>query len=280
MRTVQRPSRPSSLPVRIDRRARPLVLAATAALVLAGPVAVALPAAAATMSPSTGRRAAVAVTDPAQYVNTFVGTKPGATDFGNGGGAGNTFPGADAPFGMIQWSPDTVTYQHGGYFYDDNRIRGFSLTHISGAGCGDYGNVPFMPVLGSSPVSYYTFSHANEAAAPGSYAVTFDNGLRTELAATQRSGVARFIYPASSQQASLYVDAAKAFNSASGSITIGTNTLSGYQDSGGFCGAGNRYRLHFHVTFDRPFATAATVANGTVDAARRSASGRSAGIAP
>src|SRR5215211_5216596 len=79
-----------------------------------------------------------AITDPAQYVNPFVGTKPGGPDFGHGGGAGDTFPGADAPFGMVQWSPDTVTYQHGGYFYDDNRIRGFSLTHLSGAGCADF----------------------------------------------------------------------------------------------------------------------------------------------
>src|SRR4051812_32255187 len=149
-------------------------------------------------------RPAVTISDPAQYVNAFTGTQPGDTDFGNGGGAGNTFPGADAPFGMLQWSPDTVTYQHGGYFYDDNRIRGFSLTHLSGAGCGDVGNVPFMPVLGGSPVSHYTFSHANESASPGTYAVTFDNGLKTELAATQRSGIARFTYPAG-QKASLSV---------------------------------------------------------------------------
>ncbi|NUT97980.1 MAG: glycoside hydrolase family 92 protein, partial [Saccharothrix sp.] len=75
---------------------------------------------------------ASAITDPAQHVDPFVGTKPGGPDFGHGGGAGNTFPGAVAPFGMLQWSPDTVTHQHGGYHYDDNRIRGFSLTHLSG----------------------------------------------------------------------------------------------------------------------------------------------------
>src|SRR5207249_4186929 len=129
-------------------------------------------------------------------------------------------------YGMVQWSPDTVTYQHGGYYYDDNRIRGFSLTHLSGAGCADYGTVPFMPVIGGSPVSYYTFSHANESAAPGSYTVAFDNGLKAELSATQRSGIARFTYPAG-RTASLSIDAAKAFNAASGSLTIGTNTISG-----------------------------------------------------
>lgn len=138
----------------------------------------------------------VTVSDPAQYVNPFVGTKQAAPDFGNGGGAGNTFPGATVPFGMVQWSPDTVTYQHGGYFYDDQRIRGFSLTHISGAGCGDYGNIPFLPMLGDTPVGHESFSHAQESAVPGGYAVTFDNGLRTELSSTQRTGIARFSYPA------------------------------------------------------------------------------------
>src|SRR3954471_22955053 len=77
---------------------------------------------------------ASAASDPAQYVNAFVGTRPGGPDFGHGGGAGMTFPGADAPFGMLEWSPDPVTHQHGGYTYDDNRIKGFSLTHISGPG--------------------------------------------------------------------------------------------------------------------------------------------------
>ncbi|PSL53928.1 putative alpha-1,2-mannosidase [Saccharothrix carnea] len=217
-----------------------------------------------------------AITDPAQHVNPFVGTKPGGPDFGHGGGAGNTFPGAVAPFGMLQWSPDTVTYQHGGYHHDDNRIRGFSLTHLSGPGCGDFGNVPFMPSLGTTPAAHSTFSHANEQASPGYYSVRFDNGIRTELTANQRSGVARFTYPAG-QRASLTVDAARAFNPASGSVTIGTDSLSGYTDSGGFCGAGNRYRLHFHVTFDQPFASTATIADGRVTPGGRAVEGSSQG---
>ncbi|MEU9287210.1 GH92 family glycosyl hydrolase [Streptomyces sp. NPDC048275] len=198
------------------------------------------------------------VVDPAQYVNPFVGTAPGGADFGHGGGAGNTFPGATAPLGGVQWSPDTVTYQHGGYAYGDNRIKGFSLTHLSGAGCKDYGNVPFMPLLGADATGPATFSHTNERAEPGSYRVTFDNGIGTELAATQRSGVARFTYPATDDRpAALSVDAGKAFNAATGAVDIGTDTLSGHTDSGGFCKSGNRYRLYFHATFDHPFAQAA-----------------------
>lgn len=253
---------------------RSRAFAATVVLGTVLSMAVAVPAGVAGAAPL------VVIDDPAQYVNPFVGTKPGGPDFGHGGGAGNTFPGADAPFGMLQWSPDTVTHQHGGYHYDDNRIKGFSLTHLSGPGCSDFGNVPFMPTLGTSPVSHYTFNHANESASPGHYSVAFDNGLRTELAATTRSGMARFTYPAG-QRASLSVDAAKAFNSASGTITIGSNTLSGFTDSGGFCGAGNRYRLHFYAIFDRPFATTGVVStDGKVDPSRRGIEGASAGSVP
>lgn len=223
---------------------------------------------------STGR---TTVDDPAQYVNPFVGTRPGSVDYGNGGGAGNTFPGAAAPLGMVQWSPDTVTYQHGGYDYDDPRIRGFSLTHISGAGCGDYGNIPFMPVLGSSPVSNYSFSHAHESASPGKYSVTFDNGLTADLTTTQRSGAARFTYPAG-QTASLTVDAGTAFNAASGHVDIGSNGISGYTDSGGFCGTNNRYRLFFSVVFDRPFTASGIVTNGVLDTGLKSATGSTPGI--
>ncbi|GAB1513430.1 lectin [Actinophytocola sp. KF-1] len=243
-------------------------------------VATALALATAPASAAAPPTAQVVIDDPAQYVNPFTGTQPGGPDFGHGGGAGNTFPGADAPFGMLQWSPDTVTHQHGGYHYDDNRIYGFSLTHLSGPGCSDFGNVPFMPTVGTTPVSYSTFSHANESASPGYYSVAFGNGVRTELTTTQRAGVARFTYPAG-QRASLSVDAAKAFNAASGSITVGADSLTGYTDSGGFCGAGNRYRLYFHVTFDRPFATAGVVTtDGTVDTSRRTVSGKSAGRVP
>ncbi|MET7680602.1 GH92 family glycosyl hydrolase [Streptomyces sp. NPDC005423] len=209
-------------------------------------------------APARADGTARTVQDPAHYVNPFVGTSAGGPDFGHGGGAGNTFPGAAAPLGGVQWSPDTMTYQHGGYTYGDNRIRGFSLTHISGAGCADYGNVPFMPTLGTAQPTYATFSHANERAAPGSYGVTFDNGIGTELAATQRSGIARITYPAHDDRAaSLSVDAGRAFNAATGTVDIGTRTLSGHTDGGGFCKSGNRYRLYFHATFDQDFARTA-----------------------
>ena len=67
--------------------------------------------------------------DPASHVNPFIGTQISSQqDFGN------TSPGATLPFGMLSWSPDPASGQF--YNYKEPITRGFSLTHLSGPGCG------------------------------------------------------------------------------------------------------------------------------------------------
>ncbi|QIS11609.1 hypothetical protein F5544_18690 [Nocardia arthritidis] len=194
------------------------------------------------------------------WVDPFIGTRPGDVDMGTGGGAGNTFPGADVPFGMVQWSPDTVTQQHGGYYYDDNRIKGFSLTHLSGAGCDTYQDVPFMPLAGTigaspatSPDAYVaTFSHAHEQASPGRYQVDLDGGIRVELTATQRTGAGRFTFP-DGGPATLLINAAGSISGTDDAqVTIGPNYVAGHVHSGRFCGTNSFYTLYFHAEFDQP----------------------------
>ena len=82
--------------------------------------------------------------DLTQYVNPFIGTAAGASNFGTGGGAANTFPGPVMPHGMIELGPDTRPATDnigGGYSYGDSMIRGFSLTHLSGPGCPNFGEM-------------------------------------------------------------------------------------------------------------------------------------------
>ena len=77
--------------------------------------------------------------DLTQYVNPFTGT-----DF-----TGNTYPGAQVPFGMVQLSPDNGLPgwdRIAGYYYPDSTIAGFSHTHLSGTGAGDLYDISFMPV--------------------------------------------------------------------------------------------------------------------------------------
>jgi predicted alpha-1,2-mannosidase len=231
--------------------------------------------------------------DLADQVNLFTGTAARTADFGTGGGAGNTFPGAVAPFGMLQWSPDTVpgtTNFAGGYTWDDRRIRGFSLTHLSGAGCAIFQDVPILPttvpvitppaVAGTydvAPEYIPSFDHADEQAAPGFYGVRLDPGtdhaIDVALAARTRSAVAAFGYPPT-HTASLLFNAGGS-GMANGDVTIQVDPargeVSGSVESGQFCYHRDRYTLYFVVRLSRPFAgwgtwTGQTLAPGSTSA--------------
>ncbi|SCY25820.1 alpha-1,2-mannosidase, putative [Nonlabens sp. Hel1_33_55] len=137
-----------------------------------------------------------------EYVNPFVGT----------GGHGHTYPGASMPFGMMQLSPDTrLDGWDGcsGYHYSDDKIYGFSHTHLSGTGVSDYGDVLLMPtnkpVLnnGADGNDGYrsSFSPNNETASPGYYSVKLDDtDIKVELTVSKRSGIHRYQYPDSLNQ--------------------------------------------------------------------------------
>ncbi len=144
----------------------------------------------------------LAFDDPTAWVNTFIATG------GLGFGQGSSYPGAAAPFGLVAVSPDTRTegahvsgFHNGGYWYEDHLITGFSHIHLQGTGAPDYGSLLFYPADGfeqdhtDSETRVASFSHDNEQASPGYYSVTFDNGIRTELAAGQRVAVHRYHFP-------------------------------------------------------------------------------------
>ena len=212
-------------------------------------------AAALTLVAPVGAHAALPglVTDPAALVNPFIGTTGTIT------GPGNTFPGADAPFGMIQWSPDTSSRpKGGGYAYLDSSISGFSLTHVSGPGCAAAGDVPFLPTvgaIGTDPGSATaTFSHATETAAPGYYRVGLSSGVTAELATTKRAGIGRFTYPATtSADLTIKVNSSQTPVSATTVAVVGNHELTGSVTSDGFCEATNPFTLYFAVSFDHPF---------------------------
>lgn len=121
-----------------------------------------------------------------RYVNPFIGT----------GGHGHTYPGAVAPHGMVQLSPDTRLEGWdgcSGYHYSDSFIYGFTHTHLSGTGCSDYGDILLMPGNGiASPnrdLYKSPFSHQKEKAAPGYYSVHLDrNDIDAAFTVTERVG--------------------------------------------------------------------------------------------
>jgi predicted alpha-1,2-mannosidase len=135
--------------------------------------------------------------EPFSLVDPFIGT----------GAHGHTFPGATAPFGMIQISPDTRLDGWdacSGYHYSDSIIYGFSHTHLSGTGVSDYGDFLLTPQSeslflnkGNDSTDGYrqAFDHANEKAGPGWYSVKLDKGIEVQVRSGTRSGMYRFKFP-------------------------------------------------------------------------------------
>ncbi|CAN5165265.1 GH92 family glycosyl hydrolase [soil metagenome] len=140
---------------------------------------------------------------PVDAVDPFIGTS----------GKGHTFPGAVAPFGMVQLSPDTdykpfrQSYDWAsGYRYDDPTIMGFSHTHFSGTGHSDLGDVLITPLSGevkwdagdpTQPGSGYRsrYDKASEHPEPGYYSVNLtDSRVRAELTAGVRTGLHRYTF--------------------------------------------------------------------------------------
>ncbi|WP_328459664.1 lectin [Streptomyces sp. NBC_00448] len=202
------------------------------------------------------------VADPAALINPLIGTS----------GAVNTFPGPDMPFGMMQWGPDTTPdrTQGGGYEYKDSKISGYSLTHISGPGCDVAGDVPILPVTGalSGNLSNLSsqFSHDDEQTGVGYYGVTDSAGVKTELTDTTRAGLGRFTFPAGTQS-NLLLKLSSGASQVDGTRVqvVGDREVSGSVDSGHFCGAANRYTLHFDIKFDQPFTASGTWVGSTIN---------------
>ncbi len=218
------------------------------------------------------------INQPADYVNPFIGT----------GGHGHTYPGAVVPFGMVQLSPDTKTddWDHcSGYHYSDHVILGFSHTHLSGTGVGDYGDIRFMPTVGNIMVNprdenhpddgYASrFSHKKENAQAGYYVVHLDDyNIDVELTATERVGVQRYIFP-KTDQAHVILDLKEAVTSekimASEIKIIGNHEIAGLRRTDGW--ANDQY-VYFYASFSKPFTDFGIVKDGEFTQGVRNAKG-------
>jgi predicted alpha-1,2-mannosidase len=168
-------------------------------------------------------------------VNPFIGT----------GGHGHTYPGASAPFGMMQLSPDTRNDGWdgcGGYHYDDSIIYGFSHTHLSGTGVSDYADLLITPQVGK-PKLYpkfekeggygHSFAHESEKAAPGFYSVLlYEQQIRAEMTVDVHSGLHKYTFLGKDDNKYLLLDLDYRDKVLSADFkTIGNNSLEGHRVS-------------------------------------------------
>lgn len=208
--------------------------------------------------------------DVTQYVDPFIGTEE----------MGHTFPGACAPFGMVQLSPDTdsVQFMHkgkynkevyrycAGYQYEDKSIVGFSHTHLSGTGHSDLGDFLIMPTVGKVNYNPGTiddtskgyrsmFRKETEKAEPGYYTVELDDyKVKAELTATQRVGFHQYTFP-SSDESHIILDLTHGIYNYDGkvlwsTIRVENDTLvTGYRITRGWARSNYQY---FAMSFSKP----------------------------
>jgi predicted alpha-1,2-mannosidase len=215
-------------------------------------------------------------TTPVDYVNPFVGTD----------GHGHTFPGATVPFGMVQLSPDTRKDSWdgcSGYHYSDNQILGFSHTHLSGTGVGDYGDIRFMPTTGKRKLDAgnsendgyrSAFTHENEKASPGFYSVQLsDYQINVELTTTEHAGFHRYTFP-KSKQSHIIVDLFESVTTEqilnSEIRILNDTTILGFRQTKGW--ASNQY-CYFYAVFSKPFNSFGIRADGDEKSQLDNASG-------
>lgn len=208
----------------------------------------------------TGAASAAPAPQPEPDLTTGTG---GAPPWSSGG----TTPAAARPFGMVQLGPDTTRDTSGGtpsttasgYAAADTHVRGFSATHLSGAGCPALGDVPVLPWTRALPAdpsaAVVRLDRATERSAPGWYATRLGNGVRATLAAADRSGLAAFRFPAGVRPRLLV----KADGSLAGTTATSIRVPSRREvvvraSSGGFCGSPTAYDVHVRLRLEHPVA--------------------------
>jgi predicted alpha-1,2-mannosidase len=185
----------------------------------------------------------------AKIVNPFIGT----------GGHGHTFPGAVAPFGMVQVSPDTRIDGSwdgcSGYHQSDSLIYGFSHTHLSGTGCSDYGDIMLMPMMGKgsfdNKIYSSKYSHKKEKANAGFYRVHLDDDdIDVELTTTTRVGFHKYTFNKAGKM-NVILDLLHRDKLLDGKIKILDNkSIEGYRKS--YAWAADQ-RVYFRIEFSKPF---------------------------
>jgi len=179
------------------------------------------------------------------YVNPFIGT----------GGHGHTFPGATVPFGMVQVSPSSGNKQWdwcSGYHYSDTKVISFGHLHLSGTGIGDGFDVSLFPAVRDGEAlqgDFYT--HTDEVASPGYYAVRLKSDIFVELTATNRTAMHRYTFPANSASV-VHLHLGYGFDNVMDTVLEVHNStrVTGYRRSGGWA---RSHEVHFALDFSCPY---------------------------
>ncbi|MEV7084582.1 GH92 family glycosyl hydrolase [Streptomyces sp. NPDC093085] len=207
---------------------------------------------------------------PLARVSEYASTVRGTNSSGSFS-RGNNFPATAVPNGFNFWTPVTNAgstswlYEYSRANNADNlpTLQAFAASHEPSPWMGDRQTFQFMPsVDAGTPNASRTaralpFRHEKESAKPYRYGVTFENGLKTEIAPTDHAAIVRTTYPG--ENASMILDNV----SNAGGLTLdpATRSFTAYSDvrSGLSTGA---TRLFVYGVFDAPVTASGSLTGG------------------
>lgn len=174
------------------------------------------------------------------YVNPFVGS----TNFGT------TNPGAVVPQGMVSVVPFNVTgsstnvydkdarWWSTPYAFENHYFTGYTHVNISGVGCPDLGVILLMPTTGAvnARIAEYGSEMENQVASPGFYSNYLKKyGIKTEVTASQRAGLSKFIFPKG--KSNIQIDLGTGLTNETGGMIhiVNDHEIEGWRMTGTFC---------------------------------------------
>ena len=169
-------------------------------------------------------------------VNTMIGTG------GAGLVAGNCFPGATMPHGMVQFSPSFFSRQ-----------IGFTVNQLMGAGCPHMGNFPTLAFKGDIVNSPYDMVSSRVMISKDKgHAGYYEAEIQAELTATERTGMARYTFPASTNKGTVIVGGGVSSTPIKNAAVVITSphSIEGFSEGGNFCGFPTPYKIYFVAEFD------------------------------
>src|SRR6218665_3303579 len=150
--------------------------------------------------------AEVAARDTSDGLVSYVDTRRGTNSTG-GFSRGNNFPAVAWPNGFNFITPMTnadnagtlYQYQRANDAQNGPTLNGIGISHEPSIWMGDRNSLAVMPAANGNPTSSLndrklTFSHDNEIARPDIYSVAFDNGIQTDVTATDHGMIYRFAF--------------------------------------------------------------------------------------
>jgi predicted alpha-1,2-mannosidase len=216
------------------------------------------------------RIADVTPAKPKANLTEYVETRRG-TNSSSSFSRGNNFPATAVPHGFNFWTPVTNAGSNS-WLYEYHRsnnaqnlptLQAFSLSHEPSPWMGERQTFQVMPSVGdgvpnaSRSARALAFKHENETATPDHYGVTFENGLKAELAPTDHAALMRFEFTGDSSN--LIFDNIDANSGLT--IDAENGVITGYSDNRSGLSTGAT-RMFVYAKVDKPITASGLLPTG------------------